>query len=77
YAGLGDVIRDLEKAHAAGEIEVTNEQGFADWVGVIPADSHGRGRVWDSPAAHGLSRPVQSAGARSSAKTFRQPGAQK
>lgn len=30
YAGLGDVIRDLEKAHAAGEIEVTNEQGFAD-----------------------------------------------
>lgn len=30
YKSIGDTIRNLEKAHAAGEIEVTNEQGFAD-----------------------------------------------
>lgn len=30
YKSIGDTIRNLEKAHAAGEIEVTDEQGFAD-----------------------------------------------
>ncbi|RIS51941.1 hypothetical protein D2E46_24085 [Mycobacteroides abscessus] len=30
YKSIGDTIRNLEKAHAAGEIEVTDEQAFAD-----------------------------------------------
>ncbi|OBK02787.1 hypothetical protein A5637_16370 [Mycolicibacterium fortuitum] len=30
YKSNGDTIRNLEKAHAAGEIEVTDERGFAD-----------------------------------------------
>ncbi len=30
YAGLGDTIRNLEKAHAAGEIEVTDDDAFAE-----------------------------------------------
>lgn len=30
YAGLGDTIRNLEKAHAAGEIEMTDDDAFAE-----------------------------------------------